>query len=151
MLGNKIRTLNEAEVLRNLEQLTYPDVIREERTYDKIGQLLSIRDKTKDGTIITDLPYTYDLSGNIIQTSDGTSKEEEKKLPDTEVQESADEKVKKISYEEDKKISDGEMKKEDQLSGTDVMRETTAMEYDTSNRLIFYNGEKVTYDREQEP
>ena len=86
--------------------------------------------------------------GIIIQTADGISEEEEKKLSDTEVQESADEKVKKISDEEDKKISDGEMKKEDQLSGTDVMKETTAMEYDTSNRLISYNGEKATYDKD---
>ena len=40
------------------------------------------------------------------------------------------------------------MKKEDQLSGTDVKKETTAMEYDTSNRLISYNGEKATYDKD---
>ena len=41
------------------------DGSREERTYDKIGQLLSIRDKAKDGMVITDFSYTYDLSGNI--------------------------------------------------------------------------------------
>jgi len=68
-----------------------PDGSVESRSYDKAGQLLTIKDVTKSGSIINDYTYTYDRSGNITSVSD--------KSVGTKVQQSSEEDSVQMEYD----------------------------------------------------
>ncbi len=128
-----------------------PDESTETRTYDKAGNLIAIKDVTKDGTVINDYTYTYDQSGNItIITDQSVGTKGQQTATDDTVQMEYDSVNRLIKYngKEVKYDADGNMMIYGPLDG-----EMATFTYDCRNRLIEVttdSGEttQYTYDAE---
>ena len=102
-----------------LHTTTKPDGSVETNTYDKLNQLTKKTVVDKEGKLINSYTYTYDSWGNIVSTIYEGSTEEGVITTNTMVENGVDNKEGKT---------------------------TISMTYDSSNRMLTYNGEKILYD-----
>ena len=121
-----------------LSKLERADKTVETYEYDKAGQLISQKDVDAEGKEIHSYDYTYNLAGNITKIEkQGNSAAKSSDLSD---------KDGKASGEESSEGSASAMKAPGEAN--EKSDTTITMEYSDDNRLLFYNGEEVTYDEE---
>ncbi len=133
------------DIQGNLSELTYPNGQKLQYSYDKNGNVLSVTDWMNRKT-----SFSYDKNGRLIRTkrADGSIEvrgyDEAGQLIQIKDTTKDGKLITDLAYSYNENGNIAEIK--DGITKSGIMEQTTKMEYDTSNRLIRYNGETVTYD-----